>query len=149
MTAAGGGMMRDLFAEEMRTGYLTDAKLLTRLADEKLKAIAEPIKAEGWKWVEIKPDFDWTEQEKFGRSGRITKEQEVAMAALKRSRTRFTRNRATMMATYHRSWKPEALEIEQQMDTLRGRGRRSPCAEAIAGVVITIGHAARPRSSAA
>lgn len=49
---AGGCVLRDLF-EEDRGGWLQDAALLDKLATDKLKAEAEAISAEGWKWVEV------------------------------------------------------------------------------------------------
>jgi ParB family transcriptional regulator, chromosome partitioning protein len=55
--AAGGTIIRDLFDEE--GGYLADAALLNRLVREKLQRVAEPVLAEGWKWVEVTPEFDY------------------------------------------------------------------------------------------
>lgn len=54
---AGGGVVRDLF-DEGNSGYLTDRPLLLRLAGDKLAALVEPLRAEGWKWVraELEPD---------------------------------------------------------------------------------------------
>ena len=49
-------MLRDLFSED-DGGYLTDPGLLDRLARQKLESAAEAVRAEGWKWVEIAPDF--------------------------------------------------------------------------------------------
>ena len=49
--AAGGVVLRDLF-EEDEGGWLQDVGLLDRLTAEKLKAAADEIAAEGWKWVE-------------------------------------------------------------------------------------------------
>jgi ParB family chromosome partitioning protein len=49
---AGGCVLRDLF-EEDRGGWLQDAALLDKLATDRLKAEAEAISAEGWKWVEV------------------------------------------------------------------------------------------------
>jgi ParB family chromosome partitioning protein len=54
---AGGAVKRDLFAEEDDGVFLLDPELLNRLAKEKLQAEAEAVKAEGWKWVEIVPEF--------------------------------------------------------------------------------------------
>ncbi|MHC2435329.1 ParB/RepB/Spo0J family partition protein [Bradyrhizobium sp. USDA 4451] len=54
---AGGTMVRDLFDEE--GGYLADAVLLNRLVREKLQSVAEGVMAEGWKWVEVDPEFDY------------------------------------------------------------------------------------------
>lgn len=64
--AAGGGIIRDLFAEAHQ-GYLTDPALLERLAAERLEREAEAIRAEGWKWVEIQPELDETAYRDFGR----------------------------------------------------------------------------------
>lgn len=47
---AGGIVRRDLFSDN--GGYATDAALVDRLVMAKLDQIAEPIRAEGWKWVE-------------------------------------------------------------------------------------------------
>jgi ParB family chromosome partitioning protein len=49
--AAGGSILRDLFAED-GGGWLTDSQLLDRLVREKLEVAAETIRNEGWKWVE-------------------------------------------------------------------------------------------------
>ena len=54
--AAGGIVMRDLFQSD-DGGWLQDAALLDRLVAEKLKATAESIAAEGWKWIEVAVSF--------------------------------------------------------------------------------------------
>ncbi len=54
--AAGGAVMRDLFTED-RGGWLEDPALLDRLVEEKLKASAETIAKEGWKWVSVATDI--------------------------------------------------------------------------------------------
>jgi ParB family chromosome partitioning protein len=56
---AGGAVLRDLFADDDCGGWLQDAALLSRLVDEKLKALGESVAAEGWKWVEIAIDFPY------------------------------------------------------------------------------------------
>jgi ParB family chromosome partitioning protein len=56
--AAGGHILRDLFAEA-HEGYLTDPALLDQLAVERLEREADAIRSEGWKWVEIVPDLDY------------------------------------------------------------------------------------------
>jgi ParB family transcriptional regulator, chromosome partitioning protein len=49
---AGGIVMRDLF-EQDDGGWLRDVPLLDRLVTERLKAEAETIAAEGWKWIAV------------------------------------------------------------------------------------------------
>jgi ParB family chromosome partitioning protein len=50
--AAGGTVLRDLFAER-GDGWFQDAALLDRLAEAKLAAIGEEVAKEGWKWIEV------------------------------------------------------------------------------------------------
>lgn len=50
--AAGGAVLRDLFAER-GDGWFQDAALLDRLAEEKLAAFSARVAAEGWKWIEV------------------------------------------------------------------------------------------------
>jgi ParB family chromosome partitioning protein len=54
--AAGGTVLRDLF-EHDDGGWLQDAALLDRLVIEKLQAQAETLRADGWKWIVVAPDF--------------------------------------------------------------------------------------------
>jgi ParB family chromosome partitioning protein len=55
--AAGGEIIRDLFAED-GSGYFADAGLLDRLAAEKLAGIAAEVQAaEGWKWAQSSIDY--------------------------------------------------------------------------------------------
>ncbi|MGB6176122.1 MAG: ParB/RepB/Spo0J family partition protein [Methylocella sp.] len=53
---AGGGVMRDLFQQD-DGGWLENVGLLDGMVAEKLKAEAEKIAAEGWKWIEVDGDF--------------------------------------------------------------------------------------------
>jgi ParB family chromosome partitioning protein len=56
--AAGGAVMRDLFAHD-DGGWLQDPALLDRLVIDKLQAKAEALRAEGWKWIAVAPDFPY------------------------------------------------------------------------------------------
>lgn len=64
--AAGGPLIRDLFSDG--GGYIGDGKLLKQLAMQKLEAIADQVRAEGWSWVEAREKLDYIEQHSFGRS---------------------------------------------------------------------------------
>ena len=58
--AAGGTSTRDLFCEAEGAIYLDDRALVMRLAQEKLSAAADALKAkEGWKWVQAMPEVPW------------------------------------------------------------------------------------------
>lgn len=56
--AAGGVVLRDLFQSD-DGGWLEDMALLDGLVAERLKAEAETIAAEGWKWIEVAIDFPY------------------------------------------------------------------------------------------
>jgi ParB family transcriptional regulator, chromosome partitioning protein len=56
--AAGGVVLRDLF-EQDHGGWLEDLGLLDGLVAEKLKADAQAIAGEGWKWIEVAVDFPY------------------------------------------------------------------------------------------
>jgi ParB family chromosome partitioning protein len=56
--AAGGTVMRDLFQGD-DGGWLQDVALVDRLVAEKLKTESETVAAEGWKWIEVAPDFPY------------------------------------------------------------------------------------------
>ena len=56
--AAGGVVLRDLFQQD-DGGWLESVALLDRLVAEKLKAEAEKIAAEGWKWIEVATEFPY------------------------------------------------------------------------------------------
>ena len=53
---AGGVIIRDLFQGD-DGGWLQDIGLLDRLVADQLRDRAEAIRAEGWKWIEVAPDF--------------------------------------------------------------------------------------------
>ncbi len=55
---AGGVTLHDLFQGD-DGGWLQDVGLLDMLVAEKLREQSEAISAEGWKWVEVAPDFPY------------------------------------------------------------------------------------------
>lgn len=55
---AGGTRTRDLF-EDDNGGWIDDVGLLDRLVAERLKAEADAIAAEGWKWVKVDVSFEY------------------------------------------------------------------------------------------
>ncbi len=63
---AGGALRRDLFSDDDKKAYLLDAVLLEKLATDKLQKRAKQIKAEGWKWVDVRPRYVFDEYVKYG-----------------------------------------------------------------------------------
>jgi ParB family chromosome partitioning protein len=84
--AVGGIVLRDLF-ESDDGGWLQDAGLLDRLVAEKLEKEAEAVRAEGWKWVEVAPDFPYGHtyglRRLSGKEVPLTKKETKARDALK------------------------------------------------------------------
>jgi len=82
---AGGTVLRDLFAHD-DGGWLQDVPLLDRLATEKLKAEAETIAAEGWKWIAVAVDFPYGHtiglREIGGEPADLTEEERATLDAL-------------------------------------------------------------------
>ena len=65
--AAGGRVLRDLFADEHENGvWLEDPALLNELAIKKLTAAADEL-ATRWKWAEAMAEVDWSASARFGR----------------------------------------------------------------------------------
>jgi ParB family chromosome partitioning protein len=55
---AGGCVLRDLFQGD-DGGWLQDVALVDMMTAEKLREEAAKVEAEGWKWVEVAPDFPY------------------------------------------------------------------------------------------
>ena len=83
---AGGTVMRDLFQGD-DGGWLHDPALLDRLVVEKLQRDAETVAAEGWKWIEVAPDFAYGHhfglRQLRGDVTALTAEEEVTQDALR------------------------------------------------------------------
>jgi ParB family chromosome partitioning protein len=82
---AGGAIMRDLFQSD-DGGWLQDAALLDRLAAEKLKAAADGVAVEGWKWIEVAVSFPYDAtrglRELQGEPLDLTSEEQATIVAL-------------------------------------------------------------------
>ena len=68
--AAGGGLRRDLFSDDSRGVFLTDAALLETLARDRLVATVETVRREGWAWVDAVPRTTSAELHNFQRARR-------------------------------------------------------------------------------
>jgi ParB family transcriptional regulator, chromosome partitioning protein len=68
---AGGIVMRDLFQQD-DGGWLENVARLDSLVAEKLKAEAEKIAAEGWKWIEVNVGFSVRPHPSSARTRRDT-----------------------------------------------------------------------------
>ncbi|MBX8493147.1 ParB/RepB/Spo0J family partition protein [Pseudomonas cichorii] len=69
---AGGTVRRDLFSTDGHGVILEDSGLVTKLFFETLEEIAEQYRQAGWKWVDIWPQWDFSEFSRFGRAPTTT-----------------------------------------------------------------------------
>ena len=115
--AAGGIVLRDLF-ESDDGGWLQDPTLLDRLVAEKLEREAEAVRAEGWKWIEVAPEFPYGHtyglRRLSGSEVPLTKKETKAREALKAELDKIE-------ATY-----VEAEEIPEEVDARLGEIETAP-----------------------
>ncbi|RTL61246.1 MAG: DNA-binding protein [Pseudonocardiaceae bacterium] len=139
--AAGGIVMRDLFQAD-DGGWLQDVGLLDRLVAEKLKAEAEAIAAEGWKWIEVAVSFPYDAvrglHEVSGTPIDLTVEEQATIEAL-------TAEQARLEAEYQDADElPDEVderlgEIETALAAFDDRPEQfDPADIAIAGVFVSI-----------
>jgi ParB family chromosome partitioning protein len=104
---AGGSVLRDLFQGD-HGGWLQDVALVNRLVAEKLEREAEPICAEGWKWIEVAPDFAYGHtyglRQLRGEAVQLTAEERCARDALQAEYDRLEETDA------------EAEELSEEVD---------------------------------
>ena len=87
--AAGGPVLRDLFADQYENGvWLEDPKLLTELAMKKLATAVDEL-ATRWKWAEAMVEVDWSATARYGRiRPQPSEPTDAETAELERLRTR-------------------------------------------------------------
>ena len=82
---AGGTVLRDLFQGD-DGGWLQDVALVDRLVAERLEREADAARAEGWKWIEVAPDFPYGHsfglRQLRGEVTALTAEEEATREAL-------------------------------------------------------------------
>lgn len=139
--AAGGAVLRDLFQSD-DGGWLQDVALLDRLVAEKLKAAADEIAAEGWKWVEAALSLPYGVTHGLraiaGTAVDITEAEQAARDALQAEYNRLSEEYEDADEL------PDAVdqrlgEIEAALEEIDNRPfRYDPAEIAIAGVFITL-----------
>lgn len=140
--AAGGPVMRDLFSDG--GGFIGDGKLLARLADEKLEAFAERIRAEGWAWVETRDRVTYSELEAFGKSQAkkraLSDEEQTQLTELK-ARAAEIDQRTTDLDLDDEDLLAELGSVEAQIEALEASmATYTDRQKAKAGAIVTITH---------
>ncbi len=143
---AGGTVRRDLFSGE-DAGVIEDAALLRSLTTAKLQKKAKEVAKEGWKWVEIRDDFDYGEwndcQRRHAEPVPLTPEQATEQDELQR---KFERLENAWHAADDDSDYPERCnDISKRLDELDDREEVWPAETlAIAGAIVAIGPDGKP-----
>ena len=142
--AAGGAVLRDLFADEYENGvWLEDPALLMKLALERLKVAADEL-ATRWKWAEARLDVDWSDLARFGRVHPTPSEPtDEEKAEIERLHTRHDE----LVNLDEDEWTDELIEeaeaIEPRLaeiqDAIRARAVFKPEDIAISGCIVTVG----------
>ncbi len=139
--AAGGAIMRDLFQQD-DGGWLQDAGLLARVVAEKLERDADAIRAEGWKWVEMAPEFPYGHSYGMRRipgTRRPLTEEEIAQVEALRAEAERLEEEAAAADEVFDDTDARLLEIEAEIDALTQRPPvYYPAEMTMAGVFVSI-----------
>ena len=142
--AAGGPVLRDLFADEYENGvWLEDPALLIELAMKKLQAAADELSTR-WKWAEAMADVDWSATAPFGRiQPQPAEPTDAEKAEIEKLRTRHDELANMDDDEWTEALVEKAEGIEARLDAIEAeveaRARFKPEDFAIAGCIATIG----------
>ena len=142
--AAGGAVLRDLFADEYENGvWLEDPALLMKLALDRLQFAADEL-ATRWKWAEARLDVDWSDLARFGRVHPTPAEPtDDEKAEIERLHTRHDE----LVNMDNDEWTEELVDegdsIQTRLgeieDAVKARAVYKPDDIAIAGCIATVG----------
>jgi ParB family chromosome partitioning protein len=141
--AAGGTIVADLFAEDDDC-YLQDPALLDRLCVDKLKAVAEGLRPDGWKWIAVAVNFPYGHDAGMRRiSGKLQSLSEAEHAERETLREEFDRLEAEYSGAdeYPDAVDARLGELEAKLEAFEDRPRIfDPVDIAHAGVFISLSH---------
>ena len=143
--AAGGPVLRDLFADEYENGvWLEDPALLMKLALDRLQVAADEL-ATRWKWAEARLDVNWSDLARFGRVRPTPSEPtDEEKAEIERLHVRHDE----LVNLDEDEWTDELIEeaeaIEPRLaeiqDGIKARAVFKPEDIAISGCIVTVGN---------
>ena len=143
--AAGGAVLRDLFARDDEAGtWFEDSVLLEKLATAKLQGFADEL-ATRWKWAMAMTEVDWTATARYGR---IEPQPAARTAEEQAEIERLESRQAELAALDDDAWTGEQVEeaegIEIRLDEIEGgieaRATWRRDNFRIAGCIATIAH---------
>ena len=142
--AAGGPVLRDLFADEYENGvWLENPKLLNDLAITKLTATADEL-ATRWKWAEAALEVEWSATARYGRIHPVPSEEtDEETAEIERLRTRHDAIATMEEHEWTDELVAEAEAIEAHLhaigEAVDARATFRPEDFAMAGCIATVG----------
>ncbi|MBB2984634.1 ParB family chromosome partitioning protein [Paraburkholderia tropica] len=152
-TAAGGQVIRDLFAEDDTGVYLGDPTLLGQLAQARLGTLAADLRAEGWAWVEAVPHVSHADRQAFHTARQHTREPNAREARRIASlQARIERTDAALDAAWEAGDEDKASSLQARRDALTdnlnaiqsGLLDYTPDVRAVAGAIVTVGPDGEP-----
>ncbi|VVE83000.1 ParB/RepB/Spo0J family partition protein [Pandoraea sputorum] len=146
-TKAGGGLRRDLFADDDSGTYLTDAALLETLVRGKLDTLAEDVRGEGWAWVEAVPHMSHADRQTFQNAPRQRREPTAREARRIASlQSRLDKIDATLEEAYDAENEDKVATLEERREQVAGELQAiedalqdyAPDVRAVAGAIVTL-----------
>ena len=133
---AGGTVIPDLFGDKDDSGFIGDAALLERLAEERLEGLAADVRAEGWKWVEVRVSLPYDFKQSLG----VVMPQPVNLDPVQADQLKALK--ADLKAAMEAEDYDEADTLEERIAELEETEKVfTPAHLEIAGAIVTIGHA--------
>lgn len=140
--AAGGAVVRDLFSNG--GGFIGDEALLQRLTDEKLQAVAESLRAEGWSWVTIADQWSYSDECAHSKSQpkkRPLTDDETAQLASLRAKAAEIDTRNAALDVEDEDLLEELGQVEAQIEAIEASVETyTDRQKSKAGAVVTITH---------
>jgi len=152
-TAAGGQVIRDLFAEDDTGVYLGDPTLLGQLAQARLDTLAADLRAEGWAWVEAVPHVSHADRQAFHTARQHAREPNAREARRIASlQARIERTDIALDAAWEAEDEDKASSLQARRDALTdnlnaihaGLLDYTPDVRAVAGAIVTVGPDGEP-----
>jgi len=147
---AGGGIRRDLFADERNGIFLTDGALLESLARDKLASMVEQVQAEGWAWVDAAPRATSADLYQFQRA-RCTRRAPNKLEAKRiakleaqqaKLQDRVDDENEDMTDEQAQALHTDMDELGNELETIeRGLIEYPPAVLTLAGAVVSVDHA--------
>jgi len=143
---AGGAVRRDLFAQDDDGVFIQDIVLLESLVAKKLEKTAAAVRKEGWKWVEVRGSFDYSEwskcERRYPEAEPLPADLQAELDALNSEYEKLSEAEGDDESGEEN---PRLDEITRRIEEIEDRAKSwQPNTLAVAGAVVTIGHDGEP-----